>query len=86
MDKLLIVVPRLIGHGMERMAVLASESIRDKYDTEIVVFTGENQEYKTDTTIINLNIPAENGVLRKAVNVVKRVFRLKKHRKSVTAK
>lgn len=85
MDKVLIVVPRLIGHGMERMAVLASESIRDKYDTEIVVFTGENQEYKTDTTIINLNIPAENGVLRKAVNVVKRVFRLKKHRKSCGA-
>lgn len=85
MDKVLIVVPRLIGHGMERMAVLASEIIADKYDTELVVFTDEDQEYKTTTSIKNLDIPAKDGKLNKLLNVVKRANQLRKYRKKSNA-
>lgn len=85
MEKVLIVVPRLIGHGMERMAVLASEVLSKDYSTELVVFTDEQQEYETTTPIKNLNIPAKDGALNKVSNVFKRVRKLRKYRKACHA-
>ena len=81
MEKVFIVVPRLIGHGMERMAVLAAESITDKYDTELIIFTDKDQDYSTDIKIVNLGIPSKTGNLAKCINAFRRTAALRNYRK-----
>ena len=83
MKKILIVVPRLIGHGMERMAVLAAKVLSDKYDTEIIVFTDKDVQYETSIPLINLNVPAVDSKIGKGVNVIRRVKQLARYRKKV---
>lgn len=83
MKTVLIIVPRLIGHGMERMAVLAAEVLAKDYNTKIIVFTDKKQQYSTYAEIINLNAPSENGILNKVKNVLVRVRKLRKYRKSM---
>lgn len=83
MEKVLIVVPRLIGHGMERMAVLAAEVLSDGYDTEIVVFTEKDKQYETSSPIINLNVPAADSKISKIINVFRRVGKMRQYRSQV---
>lgn len=81
MKKVLIVVPRLIGHGMERMAVLAADVLSDKYETEIIVFTKKDKQYETSSKIVDLNIPTNKSKIKKIFNVFRRVRKLKTYRR-----
>ncbi len=82
MDTVIIVIPSLIGHGAERMAVLASDVLQSKYNVILVTFTLEEQQYAPTCKVINLNVPSKEGMVDKILNLMKRIRLLRKIRKN----
>lgn len=80
MEKVFLIVPSLIGHGEERMAALAADVLQTKYDVTLIIFTKINQQYFPNCRIIDLNIPAVKGILRKTINVILRAYKVRKLR------
>ena len=82
MDTVIIVIPSLIGHGAERMAVLASDVLQSKYNVILVTFTLEEQQYTPKCKVINLDVPSKDGMVDKILNLMKRIRLLRKIRKN----
>lgn len=82
MDTVIIVIPSLIGHGAERMAVLASDVLQSKYNVILVTFTLEEQQYAPTCKVINLDVPSKAGTVDKILNLTKRIHLLRKIRKN----
>lgn len=78
MKKLLIVVPRLIGHGQERIAVKTAELLKGDYEIALVVFDGRDVDYSSPVPLIDLNLPASSGLAGKVKNVLLRARALRK--------
>lgn len=76
--KIIILVPSLVGHGMERMAVLASDVLSKEYDVCIVIFSKKELFYKTKVDIISLELPSRQGKINKVFQLTSRVLALKK--------
>jgi len=82
MDTVIIVIPSLIGHGAERMAVLASGVLQSKYNVILVTFTLAEQQYTPTCKVINLDVPSKAGTVDKIINLMKRIRLLRKIRKN----
>lgn len=80
--KVFLIVPTLIGHGQERMAVLAAESVKNEYDVSIIVFTEKNLEYQTTAKLISLHLPAKENKIGKLIQIFRRAYKLKQLRKN----
>lgn len=80
MQKVFLIVPTLVGHGEERMAALASEVLQSKYDVSLVVFTKQDQQYFPNCRIIDLDLPAVDGVVGKLKTMFLRAYKVKKIR------
>ena len=78
--KVTILVPSLVGHGMERMAVLAAETLCEQYEVQIVLFTKNNLFYKTEIPIYALNLPSQGG-LKKISQLIKRIIKFNRYKK-----
>lgn len=81
MRKITILLPSLVGHGMERMAVLAAEVLSEKYTIEIVVFTEKDKFYDTHLPIKSLDLPYKKSKLGKVRQLIKRAIYFKKYAK-----
>ena len=77
-ESVLIVVPRLAGGGQERMAASTADILLKKYNVSLVIFSSDNMAYQSDAEIINLNIPTQKGFLKKIVQQIKRILKLRK--------
>lgn len=71
-------VPTLVGHGMERMAILASQVLSDHYNVSIIVFSKNKNFYSTTCPIYSLELPAARGKLSKMSNLIMRIFKFRR--------
>lgn len=83
--KLLILVPWLVGHGQERMAVLSAELLKEKYDVEIVVFDDTRREYETSVNVISLCAQSKSSVVGKTIQVFRRAVKMIRYRNRCNA-
>lgn len=79
MSKITILLPSLVGHGMERMAVLAAEALSEKHTTEIVIFTEKDKFYNTNVPIKSLDLPFKNSKIGKVLQLIKRSISFKRY-------
>ena len=82
MKNIILLVPNLCQGGQERVAVNTAEILSGEYNVRIVLFDANNQQFTTDCEIVDLNVPSKNGKVSKALNVLKRVKKLKAFKKS----
>lgn len=76
--KLLIVIPTLQKGGAERVvSVLTSEWLKNN-DVKVLVFDKKNVSYDINAEIIDLKLPALNGIFLKAVQLLRRATSLLK--------
>jgi len=76
--KIIIVISTLKKGGVERtLSVLSKEWIK-KNDVKIIVFDGNNVGYSFSGEIIDLKLPALNGIFQKIIQFLKRLNQLKK--------
>jgi len=75
--KIAFVIYDLSKGGAERVVALLSKEISKNNDVKIIVFDS-NIEYEYGGKIINLNVPSKKGLIKKAINILKRVIKLKK--------
>lgn len=77
-QKLLLVVPMLHQGGFERVCVRTARIMEQDFEVTIAMCSDEDIAYDiTGLSTVNLNVPAQDGALRKVINVVKRVKRLR---------
>ncbi len=76
--KLLLVVPMLHQGGFERVCVRTARIMERDFEVTIAMCSDEDIAYDiTGLNTVNLNVPSRDGAFRKAVNVGKRVKRLR---------
>ena len=79
---ILLMMPTLTQGGFERICILTARMLQEHYDVSILVFTRKGQFYDvSDLSVMDIDIPAKPGKMRKLFNVLKRVKVLKKIRK-----
>lgn len=80
--KLLMVVPMLHQGGFERVCVRTARIMEPWFEVTIAMFCDEDIAYDiSGLNVINLDVPAAEGKVRKALNVGKRIARLKRLKK-----
>lgn len=76
--KLLLIVPTLHQGGQERVVVRSANLLADDFDITIAIFDGSDIGYDvTGLDIVNLNVPAGSGLIRKLINTVRRAVKLR---------
>lgn len=78
---LLLIVPMLHLGGQERICVKTAELLKDDYNVIIIIFDKSNSVYQTDCEVVDLNTPAQDGKLKKLLNVFRRVWYAKRIRR-----
>lgn len=79
--KLLIIVPTLRLGGQERVATITAHILKEAYDVLMVVFDYRNSVFTPECEVIDLKVPAVPGMLRKLLQVIRRVIALRKLKK-----
>lgn len=78
MKKNLAIVVRALDHGgAERCASNLSVDLSDKYNVHVVVFDGREKMYPYGGQLHDLNLPPQDGMFRKILNIWKRSKALK---------
>ena len=79
MKKILLIVPMLHQGGFERVCIKTARLLQEKCQVTILIFNDADIAYDiTGLNIVNLNIGAEDGKIKKLLNVVRRVWSVKK--------
>lgn len=82
--RLLLVVPMLHQGGFERVCVRTARILRNDFEVTIAMFSDADIAYDiSGLSVVNLDVPAQDGKLKKMVNVVKRTVRLRKLKKKL---
>jgi len=76
--KILLLIPTLQAGGQERVAVNTAEILLLDYDVTMIVFNSRDAAYAPMCPVIDLNIPAQPGKLKKVWNVLHRAQMLRK--------
>lgn len=77
--KIMLIVPMLHQGGFERICALTAKLLKDRQEVYLVIFSAEDMIYDvTGVNLINLELGAVPGKIGKALNLVKRITRLKK--------
>lgn len=77
MKNIAIIITKLNGGGAERCASNLSIELSKKYNVKLIVFDATNMTYPYGGELISLDITSSNGLLSKAVNVIKRVKKVR---------
>lgn len=81
----LLIVPTLAQGGQEKVCLMTADLLcqDQRFDIYIVVFDEKKLFYDVgELNIINLNLPAKNGLIKKAVQIVRRVNAVKHIKKN----
>lgn len=82
--KLLLIVPMLHQGGFERVCVRTARIMEPWFDVTIAMFSDKDIAYEIDgLKVVNLDVPAADGRVKKVLNVGKRIRRLKKLKKDL---
>ncbi len=77
--KLVLLLPMLHQGGFERVAVATARLLAEDYRVTICIFSDKNIQYDVSgLDVVNLDVPSAPGKLRKALNVGKRILRLRR--------
>ncbi len=81
---LMLMVPMLHQGGFERVCVSTARLLQDYYNVYILIFTSKDAIYDvTGLNVIDIDVPSKSGKLQKAVNICKRVKRVRKIKKDL---
>lgn len=69
--------------GMERVAFIARELLKEKYNVEVAALYTKDADYKVDFEIIDLGCPPVQSRFLKAINLVKRVLAVWKMKREI---
>lgn len=81
MKNIALIVPSLKGGGAEKVASLLSIEFAKKHRVWLILFDGEGIVYPYEGTMVDLNLPASRTYLGKALNVFKRIYKVRKIKK-----
>ena len=81
MKNIAIIITKLNGGGAERCASNLSIELSKKYNVKLIVFDATNITYPYGGELIDLNIANSDGMLSKAINVIKRVKKVREIKK-----
>ena len=81
MKNIAIIITKLNGGGAERCASNLSIELSKKYNVKLIVFDATNMTYPYGGELIDLNIANSNGAWNKAINVIKRVKKVREIKK-----
>lgn len=86
MDNIAIIITKLNGGGAERCASNLSIELSKKYKVFLIVFDGSNITYPYKGKLINLSITDSSNIVSRSVNVIRRVYKLRKLKKKYNIK
>lgn len=82
--RIMLMVPMLDQGGLERVCALTAQLLKNAYDVHLVVFNAEGMIYDVSGVhLIDLQLGAVPGKLGKALNVLKRVKRVRQLKKEL---
>ncbi len=76
--KLLLLVPNLQLGGQQRVAVNTAAIMTEDYEVYMAVFDAENAVYEPSCPLIDLNVPAAGGRVRKVYRALKRAAKVRR--------
>ena len=79
MKKIAIVIADLVLGGGQRSALNLASALSKDHDVTVLVFQDNFRQYKVPCKLVNLDCPDQDTIFRKAINVVKRTWRLKRN-------
>lgn len=83
MKKLMLITPMLHQGGFERVCVTTARLMQEYYDVTILIFSDKDINYDiTGLNVININVPSKKSKLAKVINLIKRIVKTRKVKKS----
>ena len=76
-----IIISKLNGGGAERVASNLSIELSEYYKVFLILFDGQNQVYPYGGELINLDIIPQRRVLKKLINLFKRILEIRRIKK-----
>ena len=81
--KLLLISPMLHQGGFERVCVQTARLLENEYDVTILIFSDEDINYDiTGLKVVNIDIPSASGRVKKLLNVLRRVVKVRDYKKT----
>jgi len=78
MKNIALIIPSLKGGGAERVVSILSQELSQKYNVYLIVFDSQAIAYQHGGTLIDLNIKSSEKLFMKILNVIRRVFRVRR--------
>ena len=82
MKKAAIVIADIQLGGGQRSALNFASALSTDHEVTLIVFNTAEQQYEVSYRLVNIECPDKFNVLRKAYNVLKRAFKLRRHFKA----
>ena len=80
---LMLMVPMLHQGGFERVCVKTARLMEKYYNVYILIFSSKDINYDiTGLKVIDIDVPSKKGVVNKVFNVIKRVRKPGRKRRS----
>lgn len=76
-----IIISSLKGGGAERVVSIISKELSKRYNVYLIIFNGEDIVYRYGGNLIDLNIKPHRNYIVKAINIIKRTYKVKKIKK-----
>ena len=83
MKNILLIIQKLSNGGAEKAITNLANALKFKYNITMVVFDNSLKEYKPEVNIIDLNTPESKCIIRKTINFLTRVKKVKKIKKEL---
>lgn len=82
--KLMLISPMLHQGGFERVCIATARLLAPYFDVVIVIFSSANIAYDVEgLNIVDLNLGARKGKVRKTVNLLRRSFKVRQLKKRI---
>ena len=79
---LMLMVPMLHQGGFERVCVKTARLLQEYYNVCILIFSSKDINYDvTGLDVVDIDVPSENGLVNKVLNVLKRVRKVRRIKK-----
>ena len=81
---LMLMVPMLHQGGFERVCITTARLMQEYYNVYVLIFSSKDINYDiTGLNIIDIDVPAQKGLVNKIINVFKRVKLVRKKKKEL---
>ena len=81
---LMLIVPMLHQGGFERVCITTARLMQEYYNVYVLIFSSKDINYDiTGLNIIDIDVPAQKGLVNKIINVFKRVKLVRKKKKEL---